>query len=478
MPSSASRDRPRSHGRQYADDEWERVKQPFFHYYIEKNMSLKEAAKVMADRFNFDATLRQWERRIAPEKWNMPKYANRDERLKQIQEAGKSLLEVSNRGRRRSTASDGRPALNEDRNLRRFARREISRDPRPRAKSVSVLSDDASDQEMSGTSAAPSPATSDIYTMELQDYTSFPVPHFTEPDGAWVSTLPASQGSGPPENDLYGDLNSHSNFSVPRIFLSGPEEKPYITPEITPIETQSQVSTYRPQVFLNGITLPHDEQSLNNAELNISPTIRLNSPPNLGNNWPMPNHFSSTTQRTTEGFPEFNFSEVPFEQFITPGEPVIRPSDFGQFNQLDAFDNASHQMQDPVITPIMPEDTLPDLDNTHDDVHALLQEHYSRTVQMVRGCLQGCQNLPGGDKAMREGLLHHLRLLERGIQAQNRETDRNIRNTLKDISVTQRRANRSIYELSTQRKKKIAELKAQLAALTEPIEEHSSFAYG
>lgn len=165
------RPRARSVGRTFTDEEWEAQRENFRHYYVEMNMSLKDAARCMKENHDFDATPRQWERRIAPDRWGFQKYESRESRLRQIQQSGRSLLEVSSRGRRKSTASDGRPSMNEDRNMRRFARREVSRDARTRARSVSEVSD-YSEQDLSNDEGPSSPSNK----AELRDGKSASLP--------------------------------------------------------------------------------------------------------------------------------------------------------------------------------------------------------------------------------------------------------------------------------------------------------------
>ncbi|KAK5942038.1 hypothetical protein PMZ80_005991 [Knufia obscura] len=121
QPPTTSRAMP-AHPRFHTDEEWERVKQPFYHYYIEKNLPLREVAKRMKERHGFDATKRPWDRRTGPQKWNFQKYANREERLRDIEAACQSLLDVSRRGRRKNTSSlDVQRDLFEDGDTDRFA---------------------------------------------------------------------------------------------------------------------------------------------------------------------------------------------------------------------------------------------------------------------------------------------------------------------------------------------------------------------
>jgi hypothetical protein len=124
----------------HAEKEWEEQKENFRICYIENNMTRKEAAEFMKQHHNFHATPRQWERKI--KQWGFSKYTGRDERLAQISQAGKTVLDVSRPGRRPRSLVDGSGNLqpHEDRNLRRFARREVSRN-RSRSRSTSYVED-------------------------------------------------------------------------------------------------------------------------------------------------------------------------------------------------------------------------------------------------------------------------------------------------------------------------------------------------
>lgn len=119
------------------EKEWDEQKENFRICYIDNNMTRKDAADYMKQHFNFNATPRQWERKI--KQWGFSKYTGRDERLAQIAQTGKTVLDVSRPGRRPRTHADeyGNLHPNEDRNLRRFARREVSRS-RSRSRSTSV----------------------------------------------------------------------------------------------------------------------------------------------------------------------------------------------------------------------------------------------------------------------------------------------------------------------------------------------------
>lgn len=418
MSRPVSQDGTRQQGKQYTDEEWERVREPFYHYYIEKNMSLKQAARVMAEKYNFEATLRQWERRIAPEKWNMPKYANREERLKQIQDAGKSLLEVSNRGRRRSTASDGRPSLNEDRNLRRFARREISREPRPRAKSVnSVLSDDLSDQEMDTTSAAPSPSASDMYLIDAQHSAPFPSTIFEPFTDPWLSGMQPLENVGTP-HVIAGDHDDRrASVPVPQIFFSGPGDELHMVPEDSMAQSQSQPQieeTYS-NVHGNGAVYDYAVPSYDYVSTSFEATdSTMHDVTKLDETW-LPD-----TQHTNETFPSLAFGEQSLSTNFASGPQSSYSDPAPVLDTMRSLPRSDQNVQEQPHVSLFAEDELPDLDNTHTDVHDLLQNHYRLTSQMIAECLHGCENVVTENTALKEGFVSRLRLLQNAIQAQSK----------------------------------------------------------
>lgn len=393
-----------SPGRQYTEEEWKRVRQPFYHYYIEKNFSLKKAAECVANEYGFEATPRQWERRIAPEKWNFTKYANRDARLKAIEAAGKSLLDVSHRGRRKSTgSSEHQPALLEDRNLRRWARRELTRAPsRQRAKSVSGLSE-ASDHPMSGTSsAAPSPAPSDYFMDTMEDTGPFSQPAVNTVSELWYP------------HEVMSNVPKSRMCDVPQIKLCAPDNSSFITPDHIPIATKSQVNVHYPHVDEPCDSFqPQDSTfgSFDNATDLISQTNMT---------W---NNMDSFTANTTaaSNFPQFDFNSSPsisFTQMMDTENLHTRSPKMTIDSHLDAFNNADFPPTEPIPTPITPADAEPTAeDPTHADVHALLQEHYATTLQMLSMCIESCEHATGDNDMVKSVVMKNLRLLQTGIRA-------------------------------------------------------------
>lgn len=121
----ASEDESQGNDHHHDEQDWEAHKENFRRCYMDNNMTRKEAAQFMKDVFGFDATPRQWERRI--KQWGFQKYSTREERMNQIAQTGKSVFDVSKPGRRPRAHSSNSLHPREDRNLRRFARREVSR---------------------------------------------------------------------------------------------------------------------------------------------------------------------------------------------------------------------------------------------------------------------------------------------------------------------------------------------------------------
>ena len=408
-PYRAQRPKSRSG---FSELEWEKVKAPFRHFYIDKNLTLKDAARQIAERYHFDATPRQWERRIAPEKWNFTKYTNRDDRLKQIQDSGKSLLEVSVRGRRKSTASDGRPTLVEDRNLRRFARREVSKKPRPRAKSVGTTSDTA-DEEMVDVSAAASPTPSDAstFTTEMGANTLSPTSESKGFDNDWMSTQ-NSQLTSPPT--IYAeDLSQHSQSqTLPQITFSGPEDFPSLDMESDLTATsdsfqvnQAQAETYQRLYDTASQNAYSSTKDQHQGDVN-------NTTPQMA--WAVIPSFDQAPSRAAQDLPVNGFDQLSFstdmlvddsQSDVNQNYPVIR---------LDALecDTAAQQLEESTTSDVY------NPDNTYIDVHYVLDDHQSKVLEMLRGCIRGCESTMQHDTATSEIVLEHLKLFERGLRAQ------------------------------------------------------------
>lgn len=412
LTTTMSQDR-KPQGRVYTDDEWEKVKQPFYHYYMEKNLPLKEAAKLISQEYHFDATPRQWERRIAPEKWNFTKYANRDERLKQIRQSGKSLLEVSHRGRRKSTASDGRPLLNEDRNLRRFARREVSRS-RPRAKSVGTTSD-ASDQEMLDISAAPSPDASEssFYSAEPLHSTHLSPVDAQSFDDPWISKHPHEAPTGPVIN--ISDM-SVSN-SLPQIIFSVHDEIDPILHEPIHVPPDKGPSMQFTQADIDS-TFPSFYPTPSNENFASTsygdPYVHPINDPVLP--WNDSVNFSTMPNSRGETFPDLPPDSTALFNIMTIDDPQSQ-SDVRI--QLTAADNDTNGLVDHSAEEVDDVEPLPNFDNTYADVYELLHDQQMKVLQMLGGCISVCESAAGNNENLKKIMLEPLRLLERGIRAQS-----------------------------------------------------------
>ena len=113
-------DEPRLHD----EHEWDAQRDNFIHYYKNEKRTLKDATQCMITNHGFHATPRQWERKISA--WGITKYTPRLERMHQIESQGRTLIEVAAGGRRPRRYSNTLD-VDDDRNMRRFARRALSR---------------------------------------------------------------------------------------------------------------------------------------------------------------------------------------------------------------------------------------------------------------------------------------------------------------------------------------------------------------
>lgn len=123
----------------HEEHEWDAQRDNFARYYKDERKTLKAATQCMIDNHGFHATPRQWERKISA--WNITKYTPRSERMQQIESQGRTLVEVAQGGRRPRKYSTSNQLGVDDRNIRRFARRALSRSPsnsRARSRSSSA----------------------------------------------------------------------------------------------------------------------------------------------------------------------------------------------------------------------------------------------------------------------------------------------------------------------------------------------------
>lgn len=411
LPDERSRN-----SRAHTEQEWDAQKEVFRHYYVDKNLSLKDAAKCMKENHDFDATPRQWERRIAPDKWGFQKYESREKRLKAIDASGKSLLEVGQRGRRKSTASDGRPTLADDRNMRRFARREASRESRRRARSVSTLSDqfsDLSDEEM--ITAPPSP---------LQVPADQSLPDFVDP---FVQPPTQHQDSFPWPFGSDDDSNLQMNLQdLPTISISGADEHAFISPAQIPISEQAQVNVHLPganitQQPFHTFVPPHVNQ--------FSPPITVSGPTN---------GFDASTN-----FPTFDQSQqsdnvmsssVAASVYSDHGSPESYTNMLGSIGDAvgavetdmnhgnpDASFNMQHRMMRvvPEIESYSDEYSAKLEDPIHADAHDQLDFYGQTVLNLISACFDDCFDINFDDPQAKTTALTRLQLLRGQVEAQS-----------------------------------------------------------
>jgi hypothetical protein len=149
---------------QHSDDEWEAQRVNFTLYYKEQNHTLKQATDLMIQNHDFHATQRQWERKII--QWKLQKYMSRQARLDDLEAQGRTVAEVAETGRRSENLL--RP---DDRNARRFARREMKRSrSRSSAKSRSQSFDNRSRPSTPDFQRGRSPSAPDLLVEQERTY--------------------------------------------------------------------------------------------------------------------------------------------------------------------------------------------------------------------------------------------------------------------------------------------------------------------
>lgn len=383
-------------------------------------MSLKEAARNMSETHGFDATLRQWERRIAPEKWGFSKYASRDDRLKAIDASGKSLLDVSQRGRRKSTASDGRPSLLEDRNLRRFARREVSRESRhPRARSVSVFSDQ-SDQEMDdASSAAASPAPSD-HLMDLREIQSFTQQDYVPFQDPWIATSTQDSTASVPQIHVFDESQS---LSVPQINICAPDEV-YIAPDHLSMSLQAQVNVHYPEEHNHeafGSYHNHIPAQYNDAHIQSQTYSSGDLDRQLESNVDWAESLSSS-QKQTQDFTSFAFDNdhaVSFTEMLQLNNQDLQNA-MTSNTQHDQFANEPSRTEEARERDLAEHEQNPNFDeSTYVDLFSVLKERDSKIMQMISMLKQSLENSTDTEYT-RNRIINSITVLERGVQAQSK----------------------------------------------------------
>lgn len=236
----ASEDESQTSDHHHDEKDWEAHKEAFRSCYIDQNMTRKDAARYLKDHFGFDATPRQWERKI--KQWNFSKYSSREERLSQIAQTGKTIYEVGRPGRRPRGHTDehGRLHPPEDRNLRRFARREASRS-RSRSRSTSFTERTRPQVQQHFSDPSSHAITDQTFNLHLGNPTAFHPPS----NGFTVAAMPAAgQPEQPVQLHLLHEQNSTAfgELEDPDLFLtvdnsqygpsSGHEQFPAFTDEM------------------------------------------------------------------------------------------------------------------------------------------------------------------------------------------------------------------------------------------------------
>jgi len=237
---------------------------------------------------------------------------------------------------------------------------------------------------------------------------SGPFPHSTiNMDSIWDP--PSTQNS-------MGDLPAiRVSDSIPEITFSGPEESHFIAPDHIPIATQSQVNVHYPHAGDESFNsfLPANSTFTNefSGGIDIAPQMSMA--------WNNSDPFVVPAAANTSTFPEFDFNSDPslsFTQMMNLDN--TRPPKVTINSHIDAFNNADMQLTEPIPTPITPADADSNVeDPTHADVHALLHEHYTTTLQMLSMCMQSCEHATADNDMVKNVVMKNLRLLKTGIQA-------------------------------------------------------------
>jgi hypothetical protein len=211
----------------HEDHEWEAQRETFTQYYKVENKTLKDAAKCMADNHSFYATPRQWERKVKA--WGLEKYATRQDRLRQIEAQGKSIHEVARGGRKNKSYDSGLLHPDDrqgqtDRNMRRFAKRELSRS-RSRSRSNSFGHRSRSSSPMPIGEPGPEVLREDIYGLDFSPILQSGAMHTT---GATipmnVAAIPADQNPFATQAHVLHMQNCTTGEREEEVFLSLPEQ--------------------------------------------------------------------------------------------------------------------------------------------------------------------------------------------------------------------------------------------------------------
>ena len=228
----------------HEDWEWDSQRDNFTEYYKTENKTLKESARCMHERHGFFATPRQWERRVKA--WGLEKYTSRQDRLRQLE--GRSIHEVARAGRRQRAYE---PSLlhpeqhPDDRNIRRFARRELSRSgsrSRSRSRSNSFGQRSRSASPMPEGDAFEEVIQEDVYGIDFSPLLeSGSIHNTTNPSTIQLQPMPTSQDSFSAQAHVMQLHNNATDETSGEVFLSFPESVPMQnTMQETDVLDQSQ----------------------------------------------------------------------------------------------------------------------------------------------------------------------------------------------------------------------------------------------
>lgn len=206
--------------------------------------------------------------------------------------------------------------------------------------------------------------------------------------------------------------------SVPQINISGPDESSFIAPDRLPIATQSQVNVHYPHA---------DEDAFDTFQPQSNSTFSntfaggIDGAPPLTMAWNNSDPFAPAAPVSTSSFSDFDFNSDPsisYTQFMGLEDPNGGPRHVTVNSHLDAFNNTDSRLTEPLSTSMAPADADHSIeDPTHADVHALLQEHYNTTLQMLSMCMQSCEHATGENDMVKNVVMKNLQLLKTWIQA-------------------------------------------------------------
>ena len=212
----------------HEDWEWESQRDNFIKYYKTENKTLKESARCMHEDHDFFATPRQWERRVKA--WGLEKYTSRQDRLRQLE--GRSIHEVARAGRRQRAyeASLLHPEQHpDDRNIRRFARRELSRSgsrSRSRSRSNSFGQRSRSASPMPEAEASEEVIQEDVYGIDFSPLLeSGSIHNPTNPGPIQLQPMPTGQDSFSAQAHVMQLHNNITDETSGEVFLSFPEHE-------------------------------------------------------------------------------------------------------------------------------------------------------------------------------------------------------------------------------------------------------------